>query len=498
MAFIPFFIAIPLGAAFLISLAGKRFRASSGPIACAASLFLLAASLAIVKPVLAHKTLVYRVGNWLPPFGIPMIVDSLTALMLVLAGIVVFFVTIYSIGYMKPYTDKWKYYTLLMLLVGGSNGVLLAGDIFNMFVFLEIASISVYALVAYGTEKHSLEGAFKYAVMSSIGSVFIFLGIAILYSYTSTLNMADMAAVLMQKGPGMIVPFVTTLFLVGFGLKAGLMPFHAWLPDAYSAAPATVPALSSGVLIKVLGLYAISRIVFNVFGINAEVSNILVILGSLSMVGGSILAFGQTKMKRLLGYSSISQVGYIAIGLGVGTPLALFGSIFYLLNHSLSKALLFLSAGAIEHSTGTDELGSIRGTCRRSPLAGWASLVGALSISGIPPLGGFWAKLIIIFACIQAGRPMLAFLMVLASIFTLIYYFKAFTGVLFGSESEKSRPFEKALSPHMALALFCLTALVVAAGLVLLPGKWQALINGAVGVLSGGRDYAIILFGAMR
>jgi multicomponent Na+:H+ antiporter subunit D len=466
-------------------------------VAIAASVMLVALSLAAMPVVAGAKLLVYKVGNWMPPFGIPMIMDSLSVLMLLISSIVALFVSVYSVGYMKAFTDKWKYYTLLMLLVAGANGVILSGDIFNLYVFLEIASIAVYSLVAFGVEKRSLEASFKYAVMSSVGSVFIYIGIAVLYGYTSTLNMADISRVIATKGPGLVIPFVTTLFIMGFGLKAGLAPFHAWLPDAYSDAPATVPALSSGILIKTLGVYTLARLSYNVFGITKEFSSVLICLGVISMFLGAVMAAGQKTMKRFLGYSSISQIGYIAIALGVGTPMALVGAIFYILNHSLSKTLLFLSAGSMEYSTGTDDLGSIRNARAGSPVAGYAGLLGALSISGIPPLGGFWAKLLIMLACIQAGRPVLAFATILASILTLVYYFKAMTPVIFGKEDDATRPFAKALPWQMNLSLLGLSAIVLILAAALLPNVWGAMIKNAALAVSGGREYALVIFGAI-
>src|SRR3989338_3982758 len=267
---IPLFVIIPLFTAFFTSLIGRFVRRSLADIlstlACLILLILSFCSFAALRHS-GSGILVYKIGGWVPPFGICLVLDGLAAFMLVTVNIVAFFVAVYSISYMEKYTDKPKFYTLLFLMLTGMNGLIVTGDLFNLFVFLEIASIASYALVAFGTEAEELEAAFKYAVMGSLASSFIFVGIAFLYGFTSTLNMADMARVLNDKPSVWLIPFVSTLFLMGFGLKAALVPFHAWLPDAHPSAPASISAMLSGVLIKALGIYALIRIFFNIIGV---------------------------------------------------------------------------------------------------------------------------------------------------------------------------------------------------------------------------------------
>jgi multicomponent Na+:H+ antiporter subunit D len=395
---------------------------------------------------------------------------------------------------MKKYTDKWKFYALFSFMLTGINGVVVTGDIFNLYVFMEIAAISAYFLVAFGTGAEELEASFKYAVMGTVASCFIFLGIAFLYGHTSTLNLADMSAVIAAKGPAKVLQFVSVLFLMGFGLKAALVPFHAWLAYAHSSAPAPVSSMLSGVLIKVLGIYALSRIFFGVFGMTPELSLILITLAVLSMAVGGVIAFCQTDIKRLFAYSTVSQIGYVALGLGVGTPFAILGALFHLFNHSLFKSLLFLNSGSIERLTGTRDMGRMSGVLAKAPVTGYTSLVAALSICGIPPLGGFWSKLIIILACLQAGRPVLAAIAALVSILTLAYYFKSLTPVLFGGPGEaKARP-----SPAMNAAMAGLAILVVLSALVLLPPVGKIFVDKAVSVIVNGIGYAAITAGAAR
>jgi multicomponent Na+:H+ antiporter subunit D len=331
---IPYLVITPLAAAFLIIILGKIAKPVGAIIACIASALSLAASLALAFSITKYGVLIYKMGGWMPPAGIPMVVDSYSALILLVANFVAALVILYSTSYVRVYTDTWKYFTLVMLMLAGVNGVAVSGDIFNMFVYLEIASLAAYALVAFGNEPEALEASFKYAVMGSIASAFMLIGMAFLYNYTSTFNMAYAGKFIWENPQAKILSFVSVLFLAGFALKAALAPFHAWLPDSYTKAPAPIPAMSSGILIKVLGVYALTRLFFNVFGMSKPAVYILIFFAVVSMLGGSILAFGQSNIRRLLGYSSISQVGYIILGFAVGTPLAIMGSILHIVNHS--------------------------------------------------------------------------------------------------------------------------------------------------------------------
>ena len=254
---VPLFVIIPLAAGFLIALFGKYLRRFAEAVCLVA--FLANISMAVFSYFLLTSQaysgiLVYKIGGWQPPFGISLVLDGLSNFMLVTINLIAVLVAVYSYSYMNKYTDRPKFYALFSVMVAGMNGVVITGDLFNLFVCLEIASISSYALVAFGTEAEELEASFKYAVMGAVASAFIFIGIAFLYGFSSTLNMADMARILHQKQNFGVVPFVTVLFLMGFGLKAALVPFHGWLPDAHSSAPASISAMLTGVLIKALGI----------------------------------------------------------------------------------------------------------------------------------------------------------------------------------------------------------------------------------------------------
>ncbi|MCK4802346.1 NADH/ubiquinone/plastoquinone (complex I), partial [bacterium] len=330
-----------------------------------------------------------------------------------------------------------------------------------------------------------------------VASCFILFGIAIAYSLTGTLNMADMSRVIAQQGIGTPVFFVGTLFLVGFGLKAAIMPFHAWLPDAHPSAPAPISAMLSGVLIKAIGVYALCRVLFNVLGLG-KVSSflyILLVLGTLSMIAGSLLALGQRDFKRLLAYSSISQIGYIILAFGLGTPLGFLGGLFHLLNHATFKSLLFLNSGAVVYSTGNRDLKKMGGLSQRMPVTGTTSMIASMSISGIPPLSGFWSKLIIIIAAIQAQQFIFALLAVLASIITLAYYLKVQKLAFFGKLGEAWQEI-KEVPAVMCISMIILAILCVGLGILLIPGIKAVILDPAVEVLHNGARYAQLILGS--
>ncbi len=493
---LPLFVAISLAGAFLISLFGKKVKLLPDIMGILTTLALCVLSFVSVLLVNIYGVITYSVGGWKAPIGIAMVLDGLTSFMLVTVNLVAFLIAGFSVNYMEKYTSKWKFYTLFLLMLGGMNGVIITGDLFNLFVFLEIASVASYALVAFGTEKHELEAAFKYAIMSVVGSLFILFGIAFLYSYTSTLNMADMANALAQKGISNIVLMVSVLFLMGFGLKAALVPFHAWLPDAHPSAPAPISAMLSGVLIKSLGVYALCRVFYNVIGINPTSSSILMFLGVLSMVLGVCLAIGQWDFKRLLAYHSISQIGYVVLGIGLGTPLGILGGLFHLFNHSIFKSLLFLNSGAVEYSVGTRNLQEMGGLAQKMPVTSATNLFASMSIAGIPPFNGFWSKLIIIMAAVQAGRFGYAFWAVLASILTLASFMKVMKYAFYGRLKEKWDSV-KEVPVFMKLSMAILAFVCLVGGFLVFAGINEAFLKQASQVLLQGVKYSTIIAGGL-
>ncbi len=479
--YIPLLVAVPLAGAFICALAARKSRALADTLGT----LTVALSLAMSISAVLSPPSTTCVGGWPAPMGILLSVDGLSSFMLLLVSLVAFLVMIYSLSYMNAYTGRWQFHTLFLLMLAGMNGVVVTGDLFNLFVFLEVASIASYALVAFGTGKHELEAAFKYAVMGSLGSLFLLLGISFLYGYTGTLNMAHMAMRLGELGSAPVTVTALVLLLSGFALKAAIVPFHSWLPDAHPSAPAPISAMLSGVLIKALGVYTIARLVFNVFGPGPDLLTLLKVLGAVSMGIGVILALRQWDMKRLLAYHSVSQVGYMILGLGLGTPLGILGGLFHLFNHSVFKSLLFLNSGAIEQATGTRNLREMGGLAGPMPTTSWTTLSASMSISGVPPFSGFWSKLIIVMACVEKGEWFYGSWAILVSILTLASFLKvtkfAFLGRL-GKGLEKVRE----VPWPMKLGMAALAVLCILGGLMLVPEVKEALIAPAVRALDHG------------
>jgi multicomponent Na+:H+ antiporter subunit D len=492
MYLMPLFVVLPLGAAFFISLLGKQNKRLCDVMSSVITFCLFIFSVyALFVCGTKTPTMVYKIGGWPAPIGIPLIIDGLSVFMLVTINLISFLIGIFAINYMEKFTAKYKFYTLYLLLVGGMNGVVLSGDLFNLFVFFEIASLASYALVAYGTEAEELEAAFKYMVMGVMGSLFILFAIGFLYSYTSTLTMADMANILNVKTWNKTVIFASILLIAGFGLKSAIVPFHAWLPDAHPAAPAPISAMLSGLLIKSLGVYSLCRIFYNVIGVNPLFLNLLMLLGIVSIITAGLLALGQSDIKRLLAYSSISQIGYIVLGLGTGTALGILGALFHLFNHSIFKSLLFLNAGAIEYATGSRNLEKLGGGLRqRMPVTANTCLIASMGISGVPPFNGFFSKLIIIFACVQQGYIAYAVWAVIGAVLTISYFMKLHKGIFFGELRGEYKDI-KEVPVLMQSAMLVLSFMCIVGGLLIVPKFAKYFLDPAQQVLLDNTKYGI-------
>ncbi len=499
---LPVFVAVPLVTAFLLPIFGKKGKSAATFLANIATIALLVLAIASIG-----QSNVYKIGKWPIPLGINLVYDGLSSLMLLVISVVSAAAMFFSIRYMEQYTAKAKYLSLFLLMVAGMNGVVLSGDIFNLFVFLEIASLSSYALVGFGCQHEELEASFKYMVLGSIASVFILFGVALVYGNTGSLNMAYISQAIQKSGLNAGLGFALGLFITGFGLKAALVPFHAWLPDAHPSAPAPISAMLSGVLIKALGVYTLARVLFNVFGVTIPIGWILVVLGILSMVAGAFLAIGQWDFKRLLAYSSISQLGYITLGIGLGAliiaragkditaeqlawaSLAILGGLFHLANHAVYKSLLFLTSGSVEMATGTRQLKHLGGLAEKMPVTRATCTVASASIAGIPPFSGFWSKLILVIAAIQAGFYWVAAIIVFVSLCTLIMYLKVQRYVFLGELPENLQQ-TKENKGSMLVAMVFLACLCVLMGLLLVPGLRETILTPAVNVLTGGYSYS--------
>jgi multicomponent Na+:H+ antiporter subunit D len=455
------FIIVPLLLAGLLPLLGKLSkRLLPDLLAAAAMLFLLVLAVVSARPLLAGGGVVQQAFWFGAPLNIRLLLDGFSLLLLFTIALISFIVCLYSIDYMEHYGAKANYYALLLVMIAGMNGLVLSSDLFSIYVFLEMAAVASYALVAFGRGHDELEASFKYLMLSAVASAFILLSIAVVFAVSGGLSFGAVAQGLRTLNIKSIVGVCSAFFLAGFGLKAALVPFHSWLPDAHPSAPAPISAMLSGVLIKVSGVYAMTRVFLGVFGLTPALTTVLTVMGIVSIFVGALAALGQDDMKRMLAYSSISQVGYVVLGIGIGTPLGILGGLFHLFNHAVFKSLLFLNAGAVEQSTGTRSLGKMGGLAKVMPLTAVTSAIGSLAIAGVPPLNGFWSKLLIIIALVQAKMYVLAVLAVLGSVVTLWYYLVLQHRAFFGKLNEawtsvKEAPFWMSAATVL-LALLCI------------------------------------------
>jgi multicomponent Na+:H+ antiporter subunit D len=508
-ALIPLFVAIPLMVAFLIVLLGKLIK---GIHRFLAPLTLLALLLMAVFEFTGLEGLsrTYAMGGWTGdsgfPVGIFLVLDGFSVLMLCIINLIGLVALFYSLSYMAKYTAEANYYALFCLIVAGMNGVVLSGDLFNLFVFLEVSVIASYALVAFGVGKTELEASFKYQVLGGLASMLILLAIGLIYWKTKTLNLADVRNVLDAGYSRAFYVFVQVLLIAGFGLKAAIIPFHAWLPDAHSSAPSPISAMLSGVLIKAVGIYVLIRLFFNMFVFSHEIALVLTSLGAISMVLGSLLAIMQWDVKRLLAYSSISQIGYVVMAFGMGillllkgdqeaaAILAIGGGIYHMINHAVFKGLLFLNAGSLEYRLDTRDLKKMGGLSKAMPVTSATSFMASMSISGIPPFNGFFSKLIIIVAAINGRFYLLATLAVVVSIITLGYFLK-FQRFAFFNKAGKAAEKIKEVPFAMSLSMIFLAILCVGLSLLAIPSIRDTVLRPAIDVLIQPELYSTTIIG---
>lgn len=480
-------ILIPCAAALLTALMIRATDQARNLVLLTALLATAVLALALVKLHTMVPLLQVVPGGWPPEQGTSFAVDGLSVLFLCMTNIILFLTGLYSTGYAAAAIaprKRWVYHLFLLMLTAGVNGTILAADLFTAFIFIEMTAMCTYTLTAFNRTSKSYEASFKYAVMGTVSSLFVLLAIAFIYTRYSALNYAVLSSVWQhQHTPWLGI--VTFLLLAGLSLKATLVPFHVWAPDAYASAPAPAAAAFTATVSKTIGIYLILRLFFTVFGPSPLTLTVISSLGALSLIVAVTLALYQWDFRRLLAYHSVSQIGYIMLGIGLGTPLGIIGGLFHLINHSVFKSLLFFNAGAVEIATGKRSLKDMGGLAQKMPVTAATSLIASLSISGIPPFNGFWSKFIIIVACVAAGKYLFALVAVIGSVLTLSSFLKIQRYAFYGYLKETLAPVREVpypmLVPMVVLALLCLGM-----GVLLLPGIDAAFIGSAADVLLRG------------
>lgn len=387
-------------------------------------------------------------------FGLRLQVDGLSILMALVGFSLWLAVSIFSISYIK--TDLVRYYSLLLIVLGAIQGTVLAKDLISFYVFLEMTAVATYFLIIHKRSVDALQAGYKYILMTLIGAFLIFLSIILVYVDTGSYEV-----IVVTKSGGFIAP---VLFLLGCFVKAGVVPLHTWLPDAHPAAPSPVSAFLSGMMIKI-GAYGIIRFIFPILNSNLSATNfgellnsLIISIGIASMLIGVLLALAQTDVKRLLAYHSISQMGYILLGIGLGTELGLAGGLYHLLNHAMFKGLLFLCMGAVIYSTGTRKLDNLGGLWKRMPITTFTCIIAALAISGIPPFNGFASKTVLAEA-VANYNFVLKFVMIVTAALTFASFLKLIGYTFFGEPQKQLINIKKVpllmQLPMVVLAILC-------------------------------------------
>lgn len=453
-------VVVPLAAAAITAV--LRSGRIAWLVTLVTSWAVLGISVSLLVQVLRDGSIRYVLGGWPPPWGIEYSIDSLSAFVLVLLGGIAAIITPFALRSIERELERGLvhfHYSALLLCLAGLLGMTCTGDVFNLFVFLEISSISAYTLIAMGPDRRALHAAFRYLIMGSVGATFIVIGIGMLYMMTGSLNMADLAE-LIPPERNRTISVALAFLTVGIGLKLALFPLHLWLPDAYTFAPSAVTAFLAATATKV-AVYVLARFLFTVFGMGftfevMALDRILIPLCLLGILAGSMRAIHQKNVKRMLAYSSVAQIGYVVLGLSLVSLTGLTAGILHLFNHALMKGSLFLAMGCIMYQVGSVRLDDMRGLGRSMPWTMAAFVIGGLSLIGVPLTVGFISKWYLVLGAVEQGRWIVAGVVLLGSLLAVIYIWRV-VEVAYFEEASGDEPVREApislLIPTWALVL---------------------------------------------
>jgi multicomponent Na+:H+ antiporter subunit D len=423
-------VVVPLLSALLISAAGWLKKRLCFPIAVVALGVAAYASIGLLIRVLNEGVIIYRLGGWPPPWGIAYYVDHLNGLVLAVVSVVAF---INLIASQKSIEEEFPektgaFYTLYVLMVTGLLGIVVTGDAFNLYVLLEIASLTGYGLIAMGQKDRAPLASLNYLYMGTIGACFYLLGIGYLYIVTGSLNMVDIARILppLYQSKAVLTAFI--ICMVGVWLKMALFPLHAWLPNAYTYAPSASSSLIAPLMTKVM-IYVMIRLILTVFTpqfafSNLAISNSIVWLAVLAIVMGAILALAQTNLKKMLTYVVIAEVGYMVGGAWLGNRAGMTGAILHIVNDALMTLCAFMVAGNIVYKVKGYAFEDLKGLLRKMPFTMGAFVIGALSIIGVPPTCGFFSKWYLISGALKAGHYGFMVALLFSSLVNVVLFFR--------------------------------------------------------------------------
>lgn len=428
-----------------------RYRGWSWGVALLCSWASLALSWLLLQQVLDQGIVSYELGGWVAPLGIEYRVDEANAfVLLIVSAIGSVIMPFAKESVLSEYGERrlYLFYTAYLLCFAGSQGVAITGDTFNLFVFLEISSISTYVLIAMGRDRRALTAAYQYLVMGTIGATFIVIGIGLLYSATGTLNMADLAQRIAQQPPNRTLGVAFGFLVVGISLKLALFPLHLWLPNSYTYAPSMVSAFLAATATKVAA-YVLLRFMFSIFKIDSiiglvPVDAFLLILAIVAMFASSTVAVFQNNLKRMLAYSSVAQIGYIVLGIAFTSATGLTAAILHLFNHAVMKGGLFLALGCIMYRIGSVHIKDLAGIGHRMPWTMAAFVVGGLSLIGVPLTVGFVSKWYLVLGAIERGWWPVGLLILASSLIAVIYVWRVIEAAYLKPAPENAPEVEEA------------------------------------------------------
>ncbi|WP_332276807.1 Na+/H+ antiporter subunit D [Bacillus pumilus] len=431
-------ILIPLLAATLLIFMNKNILLSRG-FSVFASLSAIVCNVYLVQTIFTSGIQTLYLGGWKAPFGIALVADQFAALLVLTASVVGLVTVLFSFQTIGKEKERLFYYSGVQFLLAGVSGAFLTGDIFNLFVFFELLLMASYMLIVLGGSKPQLRESLKYIVFNIISSALFIVGVACLYAVTGTLNMADLSVKIAESGQTGLITVISILFMIVFGLKAGIFPLYFWLPGSYHAPPAAISALFGALLTKV-GLYAIARVFTLIFIHDTGFTHTLMAwLAALTVIFGVIGSLAYSDVQKIVIYNIVTAVGVILFGIAANTPASLQGAIYYLIHDMVIKGALFMLAGALFVYAGTNHLKKMGGLIQSKPLLGWMFFISALSLAGIPPLSGFVGKLKIVEGGFSAGYMTFSILVLLSSLLVLYSIMRIFTLAFWGEEQDTRR-----------------------------------------------------------
>lgn len=455
------YIVVPLLAAFAIPLLSKINKEMPRIVPGIVMFYNIIISVVLMKQVGEVGYISEVIAGWKAPWGINLMITPFSGFLATLISVLGFLIWLYGYRFKRVIdVGELKSYNILqMMMITGAIGIVITGDIFNLFVFLEIVAVTAISLTSFYRERDGAEAGFKYLLIGGFASTLILLAILLLYTQVGTLNMAEIADRMHTVPQGMKAT-ILILFIVGFGIEAELFPLNGWAPDAYSQAPGPTSAAFAGIVVKA-GVYGLIRVIFTLFDIDGAY-DFLIGAGLITMIIAEFSALSQTNLKRMLAYSSIGQMGLVLIAFGIGTKEAVFAALFLMFNHAVIKSLLFMSGSILMYNSKDKTIASIHGIAKKLPFVSVIFSLGAFAIVGLPPFSGFWSKLYVLTAAADEKMLLLIIAILGVSIVEIVYYFRVVSKLYFAKEVEHLEIYKP--SKNALFAMGVLSIVIIAVG----------------------------------